>query len=104
MDNQGRRGLVDLVNPLTVRLTDIITTPGKPKRSKKSKRRERQALSSESSTEKPPRKEFRMASKDLGIVATAVNQLVGPKEHTNEVQMDDVDQQLTGQTEPTGNH
>ena len=102
MDNQVRRGLGDLVSPLTVNLTDIISTPGKNQRSKKSKRRERQALSSESSTKKPPRKEFRMSSKDKGVVATAVNQLEGTKVDSNEVQMDDDDQQVTGCTEPPG--
>ena len=45
-----------------------------------------------------------MASKDMGHVATAVNQLEGTKVDSNEVKMDDVDQQVTGRTEPPGNH
>ena len=45
-----------------------------------------------------------MASKDMGHVATAVNQLEGTKVDSNEVQMDDVDQHVTGRTGPPGNH
>ena len=44
-----------------------------------------------------------MASKDMGHVATAVNQLEGTKVDSNEVQMDDVDQHVTGRTGPPGN-
>ena len=103
MDKYGKLGLVDLVNPLSLSLTDLITTPAKGKR-KKIQRRERQALSSDSSAEKPPRKESRMATKASGVVANAVNLLETPKEDTSNIQMEDVEQHGTTEIETAGNH
>ena len=101
MDNYGKLGLVDLVNPLSLSLTDLFNTPAKGKRKK---RRERQALSSDSSAEKPPKKESRMATKAPGIVSAAVNLLETPKADTNNVQMEDIEQQRTTEHENAGNH
>ena len=61
MEKQACRGLVDRIGPLTYNLADAILTPGLPKRKLKSKRKVRQATSSESSAEKPTRKNLKMA-------------------------------------------
>ena len=77
------RGLGDLVSPLTINLADAIATPGLKQRSKKSKRRVRQAYSSDSSAEKPPKNKPRMSSG--GQVSFAVNQIEGTVAGTNEM-------------------
>ena len=74
MEKQACRGLVDLVNPLTYNLADALTTPGLPKRKIKPKRKVRQATSSESSAEKPPKSKLRMATNN-GQVADAVKSI-----------------------------
>ena len=102
MDNQVRRGLGDLVSPLTINLADAIPTPGLKRRTKKSKRRERQALSSESSTEKPPKNKPRMNASG-GQVSSVVNQSEGTTAGTNDM-MNVAGQQSTGLNGPPGNH
>ena len=71
MEKQACRGLVDLVNPLTYNLADALATPGLPKRKAKPKRKVRQATSSESSAEKPPKTKLKMATNN-GQVAEQV--------------------------------
>ena len=84
VDNQAVRGLGDLVSPLTINLADAISTPGLKQRTKKSKRRGRQALSSESSTEKPPKNKPRMNASG-GQVTSVVNQFEATTAGTHEV-------------------
>ena len=74
MEKQACRGLVDLVKPLTYNLADALATPGLPKRKIKSKRKVRQATSSESSAEKPPKTKLRMAT-NIGQVAEQVKSI-----------------------------
>ena len=56
---------------LTYNLADALATPGLPKRKAKSKRKVRQATSSESSAEKPPKTKLKMATTN-GQVAEKV--------------------------------
>ena len=92
--------LGDLVNTLTVNVADAISTPGLKQRAKKIKRRERQALSSESSTEKPPKNKPRMNASG-GQVTFIVNQFEATTAGTHEV-MDVIGQQSTGLNGPQG--
>ena len=97
MEKQACRGLVDLVRPLTYNLADVILTPGLCKRKVKSKRKDRQSTSSESSAEKPLRKNLKMATTVKGQVA-AINASTATSGEN-----DDSDgQNNSGRTNPPG--
>ena len=62
MEKQACRGLEDRLGPLTYNLANVIQTPGLCKRPPKSKVRARESTSSDSSAEKPLRKNLKMAT------------------------------------------
>ena len=100
MENQACRGLVDLVGPLTYNLADVILTPGLCKRKVKPKRKDRQSTSSESSAEKPLRKNLKMATAK-GQVAEKIASINNASAATSG--NDDSDGQSTsGRTNPPG--
>ena len=99
MEKQACRGLVDLVNPLTYNLADALTTPGLPKR-KKPKRKVRQATSSESSAEKPPKSKPRMSANN-GQVA-AVVKAIDAASASNNGNVDGDGQSTSGRIVPPG--
>ena len=72
MEKQACRGLEDRLGPLTYNLADLIQNPGLCKRVPKSRGRAREPSSSDSSAEKPPRKNLKMATNVKGQVA-AIN-------------------------------
>ena len=100
MEKQAVRGLVDLVNPLTYNLADAISNPGKPKRTRKSKRKDRQATSSESSAEKPPKSKPRMSAVN-GQVSAVVLSINNSTAASNET-MDVRGQNTSGRNDPPG--
>ena len=100
MEKQAVRGLEGLVNPLTYNLADAIANPGKPKRTKKSKRKDRQATSSESSAEKPPKSKPRMSAVN-GQVSAAVMSINNSTAASNET-MDVRGQSTSGRNDPPG--
>ena len=94
MEKQACRGLVDLVGPLTYNLADAILTPGLSKRKIKSKRKVRQSTSSESSAEKPFRKNLKMATSN-GHVAEKIAAATSGNEDSD-------GQSSSGRTAPPG--
>ena len=100
MEKQACRGLEDLVNPLTYNLADAISTPGLSKRTKESKRHGRQATSSESSAEKPPRNKPRMSALN-GHVTSVVKSIDAATAANNDI-MDVGGQTNAGRNDPPG--
>ena len=62
VEKQACRGLEDRLGPLTYNLANVIQTPGLCKMPPKSKVRARESTSSDSSAEKPLRKNLKMAT------------------------------------------
>ena len=90
---------MDLVNPLTYNLANAISNPGKPKR-KKFKRKDRQATSSESSAEKPPKSKPRMSAVNGQVSAAvkSINTATAAKNETTDVG----GQNTSGRNDPPG--
>ena len=97
MEKQACRGLEDRLGPLTYNLANVIQNPGLCKRAPKSKVRAREPSSSDSSAEKPLRKNLKMATTVKGQVA-AINASTATSGEN-----DDSDgQSNSGRTNPPG--
>ena len=100
MEKQACRGLEDRLWPLTYTLAELIQSPGLCKRVPKSRGRAREPSSSDSSGEKPPRKNLKMTTSVKGQVAAidAINASAAASGENDDSEF----QSNSGNTNPPG--